>query len=233
MAFQYIREMTGSLMSVTQSLVDRVLPPKTRHELYTTTVDFSSEQPLAASFLFTLLFFTALPLLLFTTFVLTVAITTLSIAMITTLLLATLALGALIPTLVIGTTAAVFIWSWALFSLIALRFVFNWLYNLAGTPEIHAEVKSQTSTMSLNTSPKDGGKIHLDSKVDHPQPARPSNWDAMLHRAMPTTGMDNGLHHAQDTGKDMLANIPNGQHTDKKGRRSVVDSARSTLGDVL
>ena len=72
----------------------------------------------------------------------------------------------LIPTLLLASGAAFLLWAWAVGSLITLRFVYNALYNIAGSPEIKAEVKTNRAVTSVSTIPKDGQPPRVEHRFE-------------------------------------------------------------------
>ncbi|KAI9807371.1 MAG: hypothetical protein M1833_000114 [Piccolia ochrophora] len=125
MVAQLARRRASTVVSRIQSLIDRVAPPETRRQLTSNAKTFANEQPLLASFLFTQLALSALPLLLFVSFALGTAILSFFAAVAFAAFWIGAALLVLLPTLFLTGSAGILIWLWAVGSFLVGRFLYR------------------------------------------------------------------------------------------------------------
>ncbi|MCJ1423760.1 hypothetical protein MMC29_001644 [Sticta canariensis] len=110
----------GGIINQGQSFLDRVFPPEKRNELSAKLSKFATEKPMLASFIFSQIALSGIPLGLFVVMTITVIIFSLLGALLVGLLGALVfivvaigfALIILLPTLFVTTFAAAFIWLW-------------------------------------------------------------------------------------------------------------------------
>jgi hypothetical protein len=82
----------------------------------------------------------------------------------------------LVPTLLLASGAAFLLWAWAVGSLLAIRFVYNALYNIAGSPEIKAEVKTHNGITSVSTIPRDGQMPSVEHRFERKAAIDPTSF---------------------------------------------------------
>ncbi|TVY35923.1 hypothetical protein LSUB1_G006355 [Lachnellula subtilissima] len=120
-----IKQQASGLIAYAQSLVDRIISPSTRQNLYNSSISFAKEQPLLASFLAIQLSLSLTPLLLFTSFVLGVLSLSLISALLFSLFWIGVALLLLVPTLFVTVSLGLIVWIWAVSSFVVVRWVYN------------------------------------------------------------------------------------------------------------
>ncbi|KAF4344328.1 hypothetical protein FBEOM_1722 [Fusarium beomiforme] len=119
------RDNASGFIAYARSSVDRVVPPNTRQKAYDNTASFASSRPILFSFIVSQLLLSFLPLLIFLTFSLSTIVFALGAAIVFALFWIGVALLVLVPALLVTSSIAVLVWSWAIGSFIIAR----WLYN--------------------------------------------------------------------------------------------------------
>ncbi|KAF4624459.1 hypothetical protein G7Y89_g13710 [Cudoniella acicularis] len=127
-----IQARTSGTIGYAQSLLDRVVSPSTRQNMYNTILTFSQEKPLLASFIFTHLLFSLTPLLLFASFSLGVFLLAAISALLFSLFWIGLALAVLVPTLFVTVGLGVLVWVWAVGSWLVGQWCWGVVFNKAG-----------------------------------------------------------------------------------------------------
>lgn len=163
---EVIGGMTGALQGTLsgvvnqgQTFLDRIFPPEKRNELWAKLSKFATEKPMLASFIFSQVALSGVPLGLFAIMTITVIIFSLLGALLIGLLGALVfivvavgfALIILLPTLFVTTFAAAFIWLWGLGG----YYILKW-FNQKEIPGIHTPLKDG---MSLDAITGEGGPV--------------------------------------------------------------------------
>jgi len=132
----------SSVLNKGQSFIDRFFPPERRAELWAKFQKFATEKPLLASFILSQIALSGIPLSLFFVMTITVFVFALLIALVVALLGALLftvfavgfALIILLPTLLITTFTACFVWLWA----VGAYYLVKW-FNQKDVPGVNAD----------------------------------------------------------------------------------------------
>ncbi|MCJ1427027.1 hypothetical protein MMC29_004930 [Sticta canariensis] len=147
----------GGIVNQGQNFLDRIFPPEKRNELWAKLSRFATEKPMLASFIFSQITLSGIPIGLFVIMTITVVIFSLLGALLVGLLGALIfivvalgfALIILLPTLFITTFAAAFIWLWG----VGGYYILKW-FNEKEVPGIHTPFKDG---MGLDAITGDGG----------------------------------------------------------------------------
>ena len=134
----------SNLSNTATSTLNRFFPPERRADLQAKLTKFASEKPYLASFLFSQIALSGLPIVLFAVFTVGVGIFALLVALIIavlgavlfTVFMAGVALLVLLPTLFITTFSAAFIWLWG----VGLYYFIKW-FNEKPVPGVHTSLK--------------------------------------------------------------------------------------------
>ncbi|KAH6626720.1 hypothetical protein B0J18DRAFT_148278 [Chaetomium sp. MPI-SDFR-AT-0129] len=125
---------------------DRFVPPQQRQDAYDRAKAFAIERPFLFAFLLAQGFFSAIPLILFTTFTLSTLFTFATIFLCATLFWMGIALLVLVPTLFLTGSLALFIWSFGATAFITSRAAYATFLVMTEAPKLerrehHREVK--------------------------------------------------------------------------------------------
>ncbi|KAI1064736.1 hypothetical protein LB507_001396 [Fusarium sp. FIESC RH6] len=126
----------SGFINYARNSVDRVVPPSSRQKAYDNTMSFASSRPILFSFIVSQLLLSFLPLLIFVIFSLSTILFALGSAIIFALFWIGVALLVLVPSLLVTSSIAVFVWGWAVGSFVVAR----WLYNLSSVSVQNGEV---------------------------------------------------------------------------------------------
>ena len=144
---EYLSSLTGvlqgslnSALTRASSVLDRILPPEKRASIASSISRFATEKPLLASFLFSQIALSGVPIGLFIIMTITVIVFALLAALLVAVLVAAgfivvavgIALLVLLPTLFATTFAAAFLWAWA----VGAYYIVKW-FNKKDVPGIH------------------------------------------------------------------------------------------------
>ncbi|KAI9155160.1 hypothetical protein HJFPF1_07735 [Paramyrothecium foliicola] len=108
-----------------QRSFDRIAPPSSRQKAYDDVSVFAASRPILFALLVSLLLFSLLPLLLFTTFAISTTATALAAAVLFSLFWIAVATAVLVPALLLACSAALLVWVWVVGGFLAAR----WLYH--------------------------------------------------------------------------------------------------------
>lgn len=145
----------NNLVNTGSSYLDRFFPPERRNEVKAKLMKFATEKPMFASFIFSQIAISGLPLALFAVFTVGVCVFALLGALIIavlgavlfTVVMAGFALIILLPTLFITTFSAAFIWLWG----VGAYYLVKW-FNDKPVPGIHTSLKDGAmDATGLNT----------------------------------------------------------------------------------
>ncbi|OIW29386.1 hypothetical protein CONLIGDRAFT_680237 [Coniochaeta ligniaria NRRL 30616] len=118
-----VADQATTIVALAQRQLDRVVSPSTRRETWDRTLDLAARRPGVFTFIAVLAALSLPPILLFTTFVLSTLLLTLGAAILFTLFWTGVALFLLVPSLFIAAGCAIFLWTWAVGSFIAARWL--------------------------------------------------------------------------------------------------------------
>ncbi|OAA71528.1 hypothetical protein ISF_02079 [Cordyceps fumosorosea ARSEF 2679] len=116
-----VRHHAVGAYSYAQRSLDRVVEPETRLRAYDASYALASTRPLIFSAAATLLFFSALPILLFSVFAVSVATMAVGGGILFALFWLALGVLFLVPTLAVTSLLALLVWAWAAGSFVIAR----------------------------------------------------------------------------------------------------------------
>ncbi|PKS11082.1 hypothetical protein jhhlp_002843 [Lomentospora prolificans] len=161
-----VEKRASGLVAFLTRQLNRVVSPDTRQMAYNAIYGFAQERPLLASFLFTQLLFSFIPILVFGAFVLSTIAFSFGIALVFTLFWAGVALLVLIPTLLLTSSLAVMAYIWAVSSFFIARQVYAWI---PGTGEETREYGNRSSAAGQgNGNVGNGGVPRFDCGAERP-----------------------------------------------------------------
>ncbi|KIN05900.1 hypothetical protein OIDMADRAFT_112846 [Oidiodendron maius Zn] len=129
--------MPSAIIARVQSLLNAVVKPDTRQQIYTNISSFANEQPILAAFLAIQFALSLTPLLLFVSFAAGIVVVSLVVAVLFSLFWIGIALLLLIPTLFVTVSLGIAVWIWAVSSFLVARWIWNILpVNVRGNTEV-------------------------------------------------------------------------------------------------
>jgi len=154
-----VADQATTLVALAQRQLDRVVSPSTRRETWDRVLDLAARRPGVFTFIALLTALSLPPILLFTTFLLSTLLLSLGAAILFTLFWTGVALFILVPSLFIAAGCAIFLWTWAVGSFIAARWLAHrtgFDFGFGSSSEGHGQV-AKTVGERHRTAALDGG----------------------------------------------------------------------------